>query len=115
MLRLAMPWLVALVLLGASLSPCPRPEARWPAAAAVTSEAGHADCHRGAPERFLDAPCPCGCGDHEPASPAGRLGQALPLAVVDLPEPREAREPARPAPRPPAAPVAEIDHVPRIA
>jgi hypothetical protein len=116
-LRLTAPWLVALALLGTSLSPCPRPEARWLEAAVATEagEAGHADCHRSTPERFLDAPCPCGCGDHEPASPAGPLGEALPAAVARIEGPREAGEPAHPAPRAPAAPTAGIDHVPRIA
>jgi hypothetical protein len=108
------PWLVALALLGASLTPCPRPGPHWLAAAAAAGGAEHADCHRAASERFLDAPCPCGC-KHEPASPAGHLGDALPGAVASLGDSLETGEPASPAPSAPAAPIAEIDHVPRIA
>jgi len=115
LLRLATPWLVVLALLGASLSPCPGPDPRWQTAAAAAGETEHADCHRAAPDRFLDAPCPCGCGEHEPASPAGRLGEALPGTVARVADPREAGEPAGPAPPAPAAPSVEIDHVPRIA
>lgn len=111
----ATPWLVALALLGASLAPCPQPGPRWQAAAANAAETGHPDCHRAEPERFLDAPCPCGCGDHEPASPAGRLGDTLLGAALSLGVSRQGWEPPGGAPQAPAAPLVEIDHVPRIA
>ena len=98
---------VMLALLGASLSPCPQP--------APARDHSHADCHRPAAERFLDAPCPCGCSDGAPASATARLGDALLGSAVALDAAQASAAPAAPAPTAPPAPLREIDHVPRIA
>jgi hypothetical protein len=102
-----MAWMAALALLGASVSPCPSPE--------PAERPSHADCHRPATDRFLDAPCPCGCADGAPATDLARIGEALlasPVAVEPAPR---GDAPAPAAAIGPTAPHRSIDHVPRIA
>lgn len=104
--RHAFAWILALGVLGASVSPCPRP--------ATAHEPAHADCHRPAAERFFEAACPCGCADGS-ASPVARLDPVLPGSIASTDPAQAAAPPTPAAPAAPRAPHRAIDHVPRIA
>jgi len=124
-------WLVATCLLAGGLAPCPAagPEPRSRHAAAAVRPAashgmashaagamGHAAAAGGeARTASVDAPCPCGCGEREAASPAGRLGLAIPEAPVCLTRPVSAWPDADAPADPARGSLRGVDHVPRPA
>lgn len=118
-------WLVTLTVFAGSLVPCP---AQSPAREVALARA-HATAHHGlaahgaahdghgrdAEQTTVDAPCPCGCGEHDAAPPAGRLGLAIPEAPLRLARSATGWPSARVVPDASCGVMPGVDHVPRSA